>query len=53
MPVTLSLVLTEDQMDLIYDALNEYVRGCPDDLIERCDDIMSEMYDQFKVQRND
>ena len=53
MPVTLSLVLTEDQMDLIYDALNQYVNGCPDDKIERCDDIMSEMYDQFKEQRND
>jgi hypothetical protein len=53
MSKTLTLVLTEDQMDLIYDALNEYVRGCPDETIERCDDVISEMYDQFKEQSND
>jgi len=50
MSKTLTLVLTEDQMDLIYDALSEYENGY--DYPDECRIVLSEMYDQFKEQRN-
>lgn len=53
MSKTLSLVLTEDQMDLIYDALMEFQNSSESDAAEVAGDVMSEMYNQFKAQRND
>ena len=50
MSKTLSLVLTEDQMDLIYDALTEFQNSLGTD---ECRIVLSEMYEQFKEQRND
>jgi hypothetical protein len=53
MTKTLSLVLTEDQFDVIYDALTEFQNSSESDDAEVASEVMSEMYYQFKEQSND
>ena len=48
MTKTYTLVLTEEQMDLIYDALTEYENGY--DYPDECRIVISEMHEQFKDQ---
>ena len=53
MSKTLSLVLTEDQFDVLYDALMEFQTGSESDAAEVAAEVISEMYYQFKKQRNE
>ena len=53
MSKTLSLVLTEDQFDVLYDALTEFQNSSDPDAAEVAAEVMSEMYNQFKEQRNE
>jgi len=50
MSKTLTLVLTQHQMDVLYDALTEYQNSAEPDDAEVASEVISEMYNQLTAQ---